>query len=505
MNYKYLILLFPLLFSTKPAGAQEKYAWYFAVNTTGCSHCLNGLSYLDHLDPRYPKTIIFSRADRRDSAALIKKLFLEQFRGNIVFNDSLYHKFLNRSSLQSSGVSLLNRQNGQYITLPLTYLVYNNFDLNHLLQAEDTIRLRDSVFNLGKTSTLFSSKAIAVLNRNTSQISLIKRGEDHSYRTITFTDSLLKKAYISKFGTKAGAGKFSETFDYIRKNRTIGFAPQVCGWDLSGDTLRTSLYLPLLLTGQHGRPDTLLKTIQMMYTFVAGDINDITYIDNYLINTPDGYEGIRRHYFNDQDSLKRSKDAYLLGMEFFFYKASLYNAIFGLFLAGDAPNQSLAKYREDPPGNWVFDRYAGTLPDNYVKEHTGYNLLFKGSSICHSGSYYCYFYGHQLRSVDADYPDISLEPVFKDIRQQGVTGRLALVDFKILKDTVYLLIDNYNKGKGALYSYRYNPHTARILSKKIINRQAFPESYDFPTIDPFDYDYIMTPVADNEIFRLKIW
>lgn len=508
MNKCLSLLILSLLFSAQ-LSAKENYSWIIVVNTVDCINCIGAVSKIEHLDSRYSKTLVFAKGDKADSALLFKKLFLKDFNGRIVFNDSLYNRFKSASSQQVSSVSLLNNQNNQVITLPLTALAQNIMIMNQFLKTRDTIKMQGKPFNKGTVFKMGTNR-IYVLNYSFGTLKVFDRTGRRKSLSPAVDDSLFLKGYKVKYGDSLGRiiAKYSQK--YVQLNHLVGKETAIKSLDVHEDTLRLLVSQPLLTSLVPNNKNTIsLSHISTLYTYVSDKLIHVENIKNYMNGVPLDATGFRRHVITDKQDPNYVADAYYLRNEFFAYNGKLYLALISPFLTRGkpgSPNQVLAEYKRQNDTLDVFNRYAAHLPQFYIKNAIGYNLNFQINMV-HFGPYFTFEFSDTLYSVNKKWPDIPLSfapklrvvPKGNDISQ----GNLAIIDFKINHNILYLLAYLNTDNSYTYIYYKYNLQSKKVLFKKSWTDKDLPQIIDWAFIDPFDYAYVLTPIAENQLVRNK--
>jgi hypothetical protein len=58
-------------------------------------------------------------------------------------------------------------------------------------------------------------------------------------------------------------------------------------------------------------------------------------------------------------------------------------------------------------------------------------------------------------------------------------------------------------GTANTYYYKYNLKAKKVLNKKQYDIRSLPFSFNFPSIDKFDPDYLFYEISNSQMLRLK--
>lgn len=513
MRLKFLYTITAILVFSLKLNAKDNFSWIIVVNTYDCINCLNGLNRVNDLDARFPKTIVFSQKDRRDSAVLIKKLFLEDFKGKIVFNDSLFNKFKSNSGLNTSSVTLYNEQNDRFITTALLRWVSENIDMNRFLKERDTIQLSENVFG-GYRIYSMSANDIYTLNLSGNVLKVFSRLDNKKEYEIKLSDSLLKKGYAVKYGIKQSKVIFENTEAYIRKTHLIGGADQMKSFQVLGDTLYLEVKQPILMRPYKSMPvpqsDTMLSSFKTLFTFVSGKLIDVTNIENYMSGIYADNPGLKRNFELKKSDKHYHDNAYYLGHSFFIYNTKLYTRVFATYLVAGGKNWAMAEFKKTENKTFIFSRYVTGLPEFYIRHRIGYKNLTPININCFE-SYFVFQKGDSLYSVNSQIPSISLSFVPKGTTVSSlflpkgiVRDETIIGNFKIDKQYLYLLVDHCKGSRCSTHYYKYDLRTKKVVFEKTFTEEELPEDKAFARIDPFDYSCVVTPISGDKLLRIKI-
>lgn len=488
-------LLLCLGFAIRVQGAKT-YSWYITVHTNDCIDCLNGLNLIKNLDRKYPKIIIFKKENRSDSADLVKRLFLKDFKGKIIFNDRLFNRFKSGSAQYRSSVTLFNNQNGIFVSEPLVALLDTNYYFQRYLRPKDTFDFKDNVFKSTSLYHYTADKAY-LLDQISGVLSIYNRTDFKKVCEISLDSATILKGYTVRYGKEEGYAVYRQAMDFINKNHVIGGGTRIVSLHASGDTFRIVAYQPVLgpvsrTTGQ------AIQSIQTMYTYVNSELVHVDNIENYLNDQYQQHPGIKRELNLPKSAPNRNNNAYFVGTEFFFYRDTLYNSLFSSYVVVNMPNQDWARFKNPTGNQWIFDKFEGHLPERNITSGHNYNFQHSTTGTTHFGSYFADLLSDTLFSVNPKFKPIPINFVFDKTPASFHKIKTSyLCDFKLNKGYLYLLVQQ-GDGNGQ-YVYRYFKYD--LKSRKVLFSKAFPHYYYY--IDPFDYEYVIGNIGTKYI-RMKV-
>jgi hypothetical protein len=469
--------------------------WFIAVYVDDCTTCLAEIPKVTTLSSEIPSTIVFRKSDRADSAIWMEKFFLQDYKGQVVFNDSLYDKFIIKHGLQRSSVTLMNESNNVALSVPLSNIAFQSFPLNRLLNKVDTFSLPEDALN-SSTRYIVSAKYLYLFNQRKGTINTVSRLTNNSIGQIRITDSLSQQAYINKYGKKEGQKLFNDAKDYIKRNRIVGEYNQFVSFKAINDTIYALAAHPIFvdtLNNSTKKHDTIVTAFYSLVKAENGNIFNLSTIENYL-NT---------QYWNDP-KLKRTKyidgnDAYYITQQFLIKNSGLGMALLGTYIMENGDNYAIANYKEEGKDKMVFDQYFEKLPMTYVNNKIGYNYI---NNYTQDKNYYCFLLDNNLRSVNKSLPDIALDFIPK---KQSMEHQTMISDFYITGDILYLLVNETDDvtGTANTYYYKYNLKAKKVLNQKQYDIRSLPFSFNFPSIDKFDPDYLFYEISNSQMLRLK--
>jgi len=476
----------------------NNYTYIITLYPEDCVNCLNALSELKTLDQTIPLIFVFEEMYQGDSATLAQDYYLNDYHAPIVFSDSLFRVFKNKGAMQSSSVSLLNNNNGQHVTMPLTALVTKQESLRHYIQISDTIPL-DKNDNNGRSQLLVSEDHLYMVNSLRGAVNVYSRLSKQKIYEIRLDDSAVRAGYMAKFGAKDGVQAYNSSESYIERNKMIGRKSKMESYQVQQDTFMMMISQPELVYNKYPNPnegDSIIVDFYTLLSYHSGKLIDVAHVENYMTGNYADSPGIRR--------LNKDRfDAYFPQPLFFTSGGSLYVELIGNYIMLDGDNWALARYKRDNKNHWVFDQFAAQLPAYYSDTNTfqGYNYMFYAEYITHSNGYFSFILGDTLYSVNGT-PDIPVNFI-----PQKINKKVSVEDFIAEPDYMYLGIWDTKMAERYLIYYKYNKATQKVESEK--NSQTddvfFKKGALYFRIDPYDPNYAFGFLDHNTLIRYKIF
>lgn len=488
-------LLLTLLASIAIISAQANKHWYITIYVDDCNTCLAEIPKVTTLSADVPSTIVFRKSDQPDSAIWMDKFFLQDYKGQVVFSDSLYEKLIIKHGLQKSSVTLMNEGNKTALSVPLSNLAFPSFPLNNLLNKVDTFSFTGDVLN-SSTRYNVSARYFYLFNQRKGTINTVSRLTSNSIGQMRVNDSLAQQAYKIKFGKKDGLKLFTETRDYIKRNKVIGEYNQFVSFKTINDTVYALATHPIFvdtLNSSTKKHDTIISVFYSLMKAEDGNIFELSTIENYLNTQYWNNPKMKRTKYNDVN------DAYFTTQQFLIKNAGIGMALLGTYIMENGDNYAIADYKEEGKGMMVFDQYFEKLPISYVNNQIGYNYI---NNYSQDRNYYCFLLDDTLRSVNGNVPAIALDFIPK---KQSMQHQTMISDFYISGSDLYLLVnesDDITAAANTFY-YKYDLVKKRVITKKEYNIRTLPFGFNFPQIDKFDPDYLFYEVSNSQMVRIK--
>src|SRR5690606_31071574 len=105
------------------------------------------------------------------------------------------------------------------------------------------------------------------------------------------------------------------------------------------------------------------------------------------------------------------------------------------------------------------------------------------------------------------HPDEIIHLDFFDGKQfEGVPFEYKMVVSQVNQDRNHTIFTNYWLKEGSQFRYlKYNPDTG-IRQDTLVQNQFIPELYKpYIKTDYFDYNYLIVPIASNQLLRFKVF
>lgn len=487
-----LIVSILFLFGLNIASAQNM-EWIITINTQDCNTCLAEIPKITNLNNLIPSTIVFKSSDRGDSTLWIEKFFLEDYKGKIVFNDKMYNKYAFKESMQQSTITLHNGQLNTNQTVQLSSLARAEFNLNNLLDKTDTINFDEDYFN-NNTRYNISLKNYLLFNSRRGNITVLNRTTKSKVAEYKLTDSLAIIAYTNKFG-KEGAKILEDVKKYVKRTKSIGQYNQFIEFKSINDTVYAFAQHPIYfdtLNKQTNKRDTILTVFYSLVRAYDNKYIDINTIESYL-NYEYWYKPVMAR------DPKTLKDAYFLSQIFLVNGDEINVGILGDYIEEGSDNWAIAKYKKQKNGYYVFDKYRNRLPLPYVRDRIGYGYI---NNYVQDRNYFVFQLGDTLLSINSNLPDIPLPFISK---QQSASHQTMVNDFKIDGKYLYLLVNEADETIASqnTYLYKYNIETKKIEQTRKYDVRELNYTFNFPKIDPFDYNYIFYESNGKTLLRVK--
>lgn len=495
-----IFLIFTCAFTQVGYGQNKanNYTYIVTLYPEDCVNCLNALSELKTLDQTIPLIFVFEEMYQGDSATLAQDYYLNDYHAPIIFSDSLFRVFKNKGAMQSSSVSLMNKDNGQHVTMPLTALVTKQESLRHYTQISDTISL-DKTDNNGRSQLLITKEKLYLVNSLRGSVSVYSRLSKQKAYEIRLDDSAVRAGYMAKFGAKDGVQAYNKSTSYIERNKMIGRKSKVESYQVQHDTFMMMISQPELVYNKYPNPnedDSIIVDFYTLLSYHSGELTDVAHVENYMTGNYADSPGIRR--------LNKDRfDAYFPQPLFFTSGGSLYVELIGNYIMLDGDNWALARYKRDNKNHWVFDQFAAQLPAYYSDTNTlqGYNYMFYAEYITHSNGYFSFILGDTLYSVNGT-PDIPVNFI-----PQKINKKVSVDDFLAESDYLYLGIRDSRMSGDYIIYYKYNTRSKKIeLQKNSWTDDAFfKKGALYFRIDPYDPNYAFGFLDHNTLIRYKIF
>lgn len=484
-NFTFLATLFCL---TIGAAMAQNIA-YVTINPMECVNCLNQLKYISRLGPETPKSFVFAKKYQGDSAALIRKMGLEDFKDDIVWSDSLYRLY-SGTGLVTSTISLFNKESGNTVQ---TYMVSlgNNWPYLASINRSDTLSLSARAFG-AETILKNSGQYLYCFDELSSEVRAFDKINGQHLYTLAMTDSLVKEGFKLHFGPGTWESEYQKSKAYCAINKTIDaqvYKTMAC----TNDTLYLLGYHYYVYTVNNADEiDTVSIPFLTLSIYKNGVLKDFSLVENYI--GPE-WKGIQRGMHRVTWSNKpvaAEKSYYVTSGGIVTYKGKLFLSLIGVFAQG-IPNHFLAAYKKDETQRkYGFDSfYPSSLPKEY--DSIGYNYTQPMSS---HGPYVALCLSDHIFSLDPSFPDLDLNFL------SGVPGVIKskwIFDLKVTRENVYLVYTNPNDEHLHYVKYSLKDKKA-IVDLPLIKGET---AICVPSIDSFDPDFVYIALADKTVMRKK--
>lgn len=491
-----LFALLYLPFTIQASNSKEDYQYIVAIHMGDCNSCFNGLAALYKDKGNTPYTFIFESVYQRDSAIMVDELFLADFKADILFSDSLYQKYVLKSGMSRSSVTLVNNQNQQSITIPLVDVRNDKPYLNTYKEGTAIIELKDQPLN----QLFVSTRHLYIFKENSRAIDVYDRHTNIMLYEIAITDSIIMEGYAKRFKGAEASKEYQKAKHEIETKRLVGRRSKLETHCINEDTVYYLMSQPHLTYNKYPKPgqgDSLLIEFFTLVTNVNGTTINIQNIENYRTDKYEDLPGIRRGI--------DMYDTYYPHHHIVMYNGRLFVQLSGNYIQLDGENWALAEYELNKNNKWVYKKYTNQLPPVYTDKVTlvGYSMNFNRDYITKYNNYLSFVLSDAIYS----FTDDKIIPL-PFIPQNNSRLRSTIHNFIIEKDYLYLTLWLAPEfGSEYRVFYKYNLKTQKVESERnsLKDGELLKQGIKVVVFDPFDPNYGFSYVNDSTYQRIKIF
>lgn len=488
-------LLISLCLLCAAVSAQNKLTIVFNMNE--CSTCYNSLRHLKSVSPTIQFEFIFPERYRADSTQLIHKLRLEEYPAHYVWSDSMHKRMLfndvfsavhfsNSDQTQSFRFSLKNSLTAELVAY-----------LNGFAQQVDTIYLEEPLITSGVKPLIYHGSHVYIRDSYKNGISKVNliTGKEEAY--IPMTDTLARISFQKQFK--------EDVERKWAKSRSI-----ISAYELRNYQTFKEIFI--------GNDEKIYALGEYTYFNISSDNADTIETRFYVLHTfsPQGKllstNGITQVTDESAELALAVQNNQIKDTVLYFYAASslwVKDSLLSLDLIA-FPSQDRKGGKQFFRGNFLLgpdDDYLfhsfdeRQLPDVYE----GYGNNLTNIKYTYDGRAFALPLADNLYSVHN--PDEIIHLDFFDGKQyEGVPFEYKMVVSQVNQDRNHTIYTNYWLKEGSQFRYlKYNPGTG-TRQDKLVQNQLMPEVYKpYIKTDYFDYNYLIVPIAPNQLLRFKVF
>lgn len=483
---KYIALLLLAL----PFAGKAQNRLFVPILPNECLNCISQFSLLSKVDKDLPVTLVFPERYKSDSAALSKRMYLDEYKMDICWSDSLFSRFKNRGPISSS-VNALNPESGKSISVGITSLK-ESMPFFNALNRTDSVELSAQAFG-GETISSNTGRYLYCLNMTSKEIRAFDRTNGQHLYSLAVTDSLVQAAFRLRYPAKNWKTEYQEAKEFCTQKRHMD-ANVIESMYCSNDTVYAIAHFEYIIRDS-AFTEKETTVFLALATYKYGKLIDFSIVENYI---DPKFKGMQRGIHKVTASgvpVKHEEAYYILSKSFFFHNGKIYHELNGGYSTG-IPNYVLGIFGKDAKNVYQFERfYHGTLPSEYINVGNGY--VFPGWGIPYSYPYVALMLSNHFFSVDPAYPDLVL-PVLP-LKGDDTKG---IFELKVSRDYAYVI---YRNGKdNSLWYAQVDIRMKRIIQDvRLVDYNTFPYIADC-IIDDFDHRFVYIPTGAQTLVRKKV-
>lgn len=479
-----------LLLLAVPFAGKAQNRLFVPILPSECLNCISQFSLLSTIDKDLPVTLVFPERYRIDSAALSRRMYLDEYKMDIRWSDSLFNRFKSRGPIASS-VNALNAESGKSISAGITSLK-ESMPFFNSLNRTDTLKLSAPAFG---GETIFSNMGnyLYCLNMTSKEIRAFDKTNGEHLYSLAVTDSLVQAAFRLRYPAKTWKAEYQEAKEFCTQKKHID-ANAIESMYCSNDTVYAIAHFEYIIRDS-AFAEKETTVFLALATYKYGKLIDFSIVENYIDPKFKGMNrGIRRITASGTP-VKHEEAYYILSKSFFLHNGKIYHELNGGYATG-IPNYILGIFDKDKNKTYQFERFfSGTLPSEYIDEAKIY--IFPGWGIPYSHPYVALMLSNHFFSVDSAYPDLDL-PVLP-LKGDNTMGIFSI---KVSRSYAYV---TYRNGKdNALWYAQVDIPSKRITQDvRLVDFNTFRYVSDC-VIDDFDYRFVYIPTGAQTVVRKKV-
>jgi len=488
MKATFLILIF---FVCGIARGQGKVT--IAFNMDECSNCYNNLRNLDVLKPGTPIAFVFKSQYRKDSADIVRNLYLDRYHATFTWSDTLCQALLYDKLY--SGVSIENTD----LSKRRQFSLKNHFNAavaaycNRLTAPTDTLLLQDAVFSSGVRSVQYRDQYMYVSDGFKNRITCVSLVSGATDKVINMSDTLGKAAFLLKFKDTTTWGVTQALVRRYRVANPMKFKDFFVGQDRSISALAEYAYF--LVT--NGNKDTAKIALFALHQFDAQGSLIKTQLIDQIVDETSAYA---KRFFNSEiqdtilyyyvtSSLFKSGDRISLDMTHFPAKGFKPKR---KYFRGDFTLQADGHYRF----NKFYDKDLPSVYQDYGNNFT--NILYSGD-----GAHFALPLTDVIYSIDSPGHEIHLN-VFNGAQFEGLPYAFNYMMNQVHVGPKYAYACYWLSKAKENRLLQYDLATAKTVRNNAIDARQIPEEYlRLLRIDDFDQHYMLVPIAPDKLLRFR--
>lgn len=493
MNIRIKLLFVALFFSIKVIANNQV---IISLNMNECNSCYNALSYLDDLDKDIRLIYVFPEANRVDSLD-IQELFSLPERGQFIWSDQLNNLQLIDTFFSSITYSNIEGHN------PIAFSVKNELDgnlinyFNQLNKQEGVFHFNENIFTPAYSNYFLYEERLFWINRIKGELGYANFIDGKTGVFTNISQEMIDAAYLANFESKEVAeARKAVAFDIAERYKLKMFQ-SFKNFDIYNDKLYTIVqYLDYEFKNDF--KDTLELGFYALHIFNENKELEETYSLNYSISEDNHYllMSIKNDLIDTFSYTVFPAFTFKMTSDSSFYvsvigEGNTLHKDFKAYFLGEVyiENKKINSIQYIPA--YLEERYR-YLGYNHFSSQFSWNR--KAFVNLLNDKVYIKENGEFLNYSMTMFGDISIEENMFNVQHYNLF-------VNVFNDDIFILFKNNNM----IEYHKGNSITLRKYAKSIIKHTEILKFGNFILPDHIDYNYVLYPISNNEIKRIKIY